>query len=188
MEYQSYQGSVHQLRRLNRYLVIALIALSIAIIAMSFCIYRAIGHKTVTLVPPVLSQQISLSDVTPDQSYIEQMGLFLSSIRLNVTPKNAKKNFDIFLSHVAPESYGYLSSLLYKEEAAIKKGDISAVFYPTDQYIDLNKSALVIDGRLDKYSGERKVSSKEVRFEVVFDYRDGSLLITDFHQVATKKG
>ncbi|MCF6768387.1 type IV conjugative transfer system protein TraE [Thiotrichales bacterium 19S11-10] len=187
MDYQSYQGSVHQLKKLNRYLIIALVAMSLSLIAMSFCVYRAIGYKTVTLVPPLLSQQMSISDIRPDRSYVEQMGLFLTSLRLNVTPLNVDKNFHTLLLHVSPKYYGEMELALDQEAKVIKKGDISAVFYPTGQLLNIADSSLTIAGRIDKYVSSRLISSERKNFKLIFDYKDGSLTIDDFFQLEDQK-
>lgn len=187
MEYQHYQGSVGQLRQLNRYLMIALVAMSVAIAGMGLALYRAIGQKSVVLMPPVLSQQMTISDVMPDASYLQQMGLFLLSLRLNITPSNIENHFATFLTHVNSKAYGKISVALDKEKKAVEQGRITSAWYPHNQAINANDLSVKITGRLDKYVGNRKISSADHSYILVFDYTKGSLSITDYYQIEDKK-
>jgi conjugal transfer pilus assembly protein TraE len=187
MDYQNYQGSIGQLRQLNRYLMIALLAMSVAIAGMGLALYRAIGYKSVVLMPPVLSQQMTISDVMPDASYLQQMGLFLLSLRLNITPSNINNHFETFLSHVNSSVYGAVSVDLDKEKKAVEQGRITSAWYPYNQEINANDLSVKITGRLDKYVGNRRISNKDQTYVLAFDYTKGSLSITDYYQIEDKK-
>ena len=183
MEFSQYQGSLAHFKQVNRYLMIALIAMAMALVGMSIAVYRAIGHKSVVLMPPVLSQQMTISDVMPDASYLQQMGLFLISLRLNITPSNVENHFQTFLTHVHSSIYGQISVDLDAEVKAIQQGRITSAFYPREQSIDADTLAVKITGRLDKYVGNRQISSKDQTYVLVFDYSKGSLTITDYYRL-----
>lgn len=182
MDYQHYQGAISQLKQLNRYLMIALLAMAVAMAGMGLALYRAIGQKSVVLMPPVLSQQMTISDVMPDASYLQQMGLFLLSLRLNVTPSNITNHFETFLTHVHPSAYGEIAKALDKEKEVVEKGRISAAWYPSAQAINPEDLSVKITGRLDKYVGARRISSENHHFVLVFDYTQGSLSMTDYFE------
>ena len=183
MDYEHYQGSVSQFKTLNRYLMLALAGFSLVLVGMSAALYRAIGHKSVVLMPPVLSQQMTISDVMPDASYLQQMGLFLLSLRLNITPSNIDNHFKSFLTHVHPSIYGDISVGLDEEKKAVQAGRITSAWYPHYQAINPEDLSVKITGRLDKYVGNRLISSKEQTYILVFNYRRGSLSIKDYYRL-----
>lgn len=187
MDYEHYQGSVRQLKILNKSLMIALVGMSLVLIGMSGALYRAIGHKSMVLVPPVLSQQMTISDVMPDAAYLQQMGLFLLSLRLNITPSNMENHVKTFLTHVHPKAYGAIAGQLDEEKKAVQTGRITSAWYPHAQSINPNDLSVKITGRLDKYVGSRNISSKDQTFVLVFDYTDGSLSITDYYRLEDEK-
>ena len=186
MDFSQYQGSLMHFKKMNRYLMIALLAMSIALVGMSFAMYRAIGHKSVVLMPPVLSQQMTISDVMPDASYLQQMGLFLISLRLNITPNNVEHNFKTFLDHVNSKIYGQVSVDLDAETQAVQQSRITSAFYPREQSIDADTLSVKITGRLDKYVGNRQISSKDQTYVLTFDYSKGSLTITDYYRLSDR--
>jgi conjugal transfer pilus assembly protein TraE len=188
MEYQQYQGSVAQLKKLNKYLIYALVAMSVALLGMSAAVYRAIGYKSVILMPPVLSQQMTISDVMPDKAYLQQMGLFLVGLRLNITPSNIDNNFKAFLTHVNSKIYGRVSTKLDEEIKTVQKGRITSAFYPREQKINPTNLSVKIMGRLDKYVGNRMISSKDQTYVLAFDYTNGSLSLMDYYSIESTKG
>ncbi|WP_116964216.1 type IV conjugative transfer system protein TraE [Fastidiosibacter lacustris] len=193
MEYQQYQGSLAHFKKMNRYLTIVLLAMAVALVGMSIAVYRAIGHKSVVLMPPVLTQQMTISDVMPDAAYLQQMGLFLVSLRLNITPSNIDNHFKTFLTHVNSSIYGQVSVELDEEIKAVQRGRITSAFYPREQLINPHDLSVKITGRLDKYVGNRQISSKDQTYLLTFDYNQGHLSIIDYYRLesnqdkATKK-
>lgn len=183
MDYEHYQGSVASLKKLNKYLLIAVISLCVVLVGMCAAVYRAIGHKSTVLVPPVLTQQMTISDVMPDKSYLNQMALYLILLRLNVTPDNAQRNFKAFLSHVNSRIYGQMAASLDEDKKAIQQSRITSAFYPSNQEINPQAMSVKITGRLDKYVGKRSVSSKQETYVMTFDYHNGTLSILDYYKL-----
>ena len=186
MKLEVYRGSVESLQKINKLLFSCLIGMCVVLVVMSFALYRAIGYKSTILMPPVLTQQMTISDVMPDVSYLQQMGLYLISLRLNVTPSNVEHNFKAFLLHVRPNIYGLLQSTLNQETKEIENSGTTSAFYPRQQEINIDNLAVKITGRLDKYVGKRQISSRDASFVLVFRYSNGSLSISDYYRIKEK--
>ncbi|WP_119328396.1 type IV conjugative transfer system protein TraE [Cysteiniphilum halobium] len=177
-------ASHHQLGQslgqyVNRWLKIGFIFMSLVSIVLAYALYQTIKHKMVTLVPPVLSHQMSISLIEPDDSYLAQMALFLLGMKLNVSPDNVLLNHRVLKSHTSPKTWGQLNSVLEKEAKDIQEGRISSVFYPSEQEMSIERLQVKVKGMLEKRVGLRLVSHQEVRFIVQFDYYNGSLHVKD---------
>ena len=46
---------------------------AVASVAMTMTVFKVSGHQSRTLMPPVLSEKITVSDISIDQSYLRQM-------------------------------------------------------------------------------------------------------------------
>lgn len=187
MDYQHYQGSLASSKQLNKLLSIFCVCLSVSLIVMGFCVYRAIGYKSTVFVPPVLTQQMTISDVYPDRSYLNQMALYLALLRLNVTPSNIENNFNEFLKRVDSSIFNEMKHHLDQQIKEVQESRISAAFYPRSQKVNVDEKSVFITGMLTKFVGTRLVSSKEASFIFVFSYRNGSLTIKDYYPVKEKR-
>ncbi|GGG09623.1 MULTISPECIES: type IV conjugative transfer system protein TraE [Cysteiniphilum] len=184
-------ASHHQLGQslgqyVNRWLKLGFIFMSLVSVVLSYGLYQTIKHKMVTLIPPVLSHQMSISMVEPDDSYLAQMALFLLGMKLNVSPDNVLLNHKVLKSYTSPKTWGELNSLLEKESKDIQEGRISSVFYPSEQEISIERLQVKVKGMLEKRVGLRLVSHQEVSFVVQFDYYNGSLQVKDIFEVEKK--
>lgn len=175
-------ASHHQLGQslgqyVNRWLKLGFIFMSLVSLVLSYALYQTIKHKMVTLIPPVLSHQMSISMVEPDDSYLAQMALFLLGMKLNVSPDNVLLNHQVLKSYTSPKTWGELNSILEKEAKDIQDGRISSVFYPSEQEISIERLQVKVKGMLEKRVGLRLVSRDEAHFVVQFDYYNGALQV-----------
>ena len=171
-------------KAMNRLLLIAFLFMTTLSVILGLCIYRAIGHKSFTWIPPVINQQFTISDVVPDQSYLNQMGRFLLSLQLDITPSNVIQNHTLLLKYVSSDQYHTLKAFLSSDAQAIISGKTSSAFYPKGApSVDMNKLAIRIQGELKKWSGERALAPEQVTYEIRFSYHNGTLLVQSIHQV-----
>ena len=163
---------------LNRLLLIGFITMSVVAMAMSGLSWYFAKRQLHTLVPPVITQQMSVSAVMPDESYLGQMGLFLLSQFLNVTPHNINANHHVLLRYVNSAQYGAINAMLTKEAEFVKKHETSAVFYALEPEISTENLQIKIPGTLKKWTGNRLVVSEEQVYRLQFSYTNGVLQLT----------
>ncbi|WP_192484662.1 MULTISPECIES: type IV conjugative transfer system protein TraE [Cysteiniphilum] len=172
----------------NRWLKWGCILMSLSVLVLSVMLYQALQHQRTILVPPVMAQKMSISMVNPDESYLIQHGLFLLGLKLNISPNNVDQNHRILKTYITSSAYGELNNLLEAEAKTIKKDQISSVFYPADQVVDLRTLKLKISGILEKRVGKRLVSDNKHDFVLEFAYNNGALQIKNVYEVKDSKG
>lgn len=179
MDKNKYANTLEIAKSLNRLLLIGFFGLVLACVGMGFSIYRLIGHKTVILMPPVMSQQMTVSDVKPDASYLQQMSLFLMGLKLNVTPNNVQYNFELLLDYVDAKAYPSLLDSLSNQAKFVKKQKLSAVFYADDVQVDPKHLMTKVSGVIEKTVGTRRLDPEKVSYLMEYKYNNGVLSIVN---------
>ena len=175
MELKHNKTTLDIVKSLNRLLLVGFMTMSVVAISMSGLTWHFAKRQLHTLVPPVINQQMSVSAVMPDESYLGQMGLFLLTQFLNVTPANIDANHAVLLRYVNSAHYGAISAMLTKEADFVKKHETSAVFYALAPEISVEKLQIKIPGTLKKWTGKRLVVSEEQVYRLQFSYTNGVL-------------
>lgn len=190
MELKTNKMTIEVLKSLNRLLVIGFVGMTIVAVILSLMVYRFSKSQSRTLVPPVISQQMTISDVRPDDSYLTQMALFLLSEYLNVNPANVDGNYAVLLRYVNPAYYSGVDAALTSEAKFVKNPNnkSSAVFYPTDQQVSVENLAVKISGVLKKWAGERLISNEKKTYLLQFSYPNGVLKLNSIQVAGQKEG
>lgn len=175
MELTHNKTTLDIVKSLNRLLLVGFLVMSLTALLMSGLTWYFAKRQLHTLIPPVITQQMSVSAVMPDEAYLGQMGLFLLSQFLNVTPHNINSNHAVLLRYVNSAKYGPISVMLTKEAEFVKKHETSAVFYALEPAIAIEKLQIKIPGTLKKWTGNRLVVSETQTYRLQFSYTNGVL-------------
>ena len=174
-------------RAANKLLLIAFISSLVAVMILSACLYRAIGQKTVTLVPPVMNQRTTVSAVKPDQAYLDMMARYLLGLKLNITPATVQQNHKLLLNYVNHAHYPQIQKILTEDQQAVQKHDISSVFYPDETTSKVSNLTVRISGTLVKKVGERPLKPSQVTYQLQFSYDNGLLKLNAMNQLKKTK-
>jgi len=183
MEKNHYGIALDQVKLLNQLLLIGFIASLLSSIILGLCLYRAIGTKTITFVPPVMTQQSSISAVRPDDAYLEMMSLYYLGLKLNVNPSNVHYYHQLLLIYADPSDYSHIYKILDNEEQAIVKEKISSVFYPDEVTVNPETLTVRVAGKLVKTVGVRPLKPHYYIYEIPYSYDNGLLKFKDMYRI-----
>ena len=183
MELKRYLTGLDKFTLATKVLVGFVFLLLIAVIIQAVMIYQIRNQKQIVLVPPTLTQQMSITGEKVSQSYLQEMALFLLALKLNVTPKTVDGSHQLFEAYVDSKQFGDIETALVNEAREIKKGDISAYFIPTKTEVDANQLMVRVDGFLNKKVGSRKIPQESSSYLVQFNYQAGTLHLVGIEKV-----
>jgi conjugal transfer pilus assembly protein TraE len=156
--------------------VIAILAVAIIVLVTS--LKNAYYNQKVIVLPPVVTDEFTLTGNSYSRSYLEQIALYLSDRLLTISPTTVKSSFDTVLKF-APESVSrLLKESLDKQADTIIKERVYQVFYPT--IFDISPNTLSVSGNLKRFAGN--VYQSEAETTVIFQYyvHYGRIYITSF--------
>lgn len=179
MQKQYFSTVLDMVKALNALLVIGFVFLGIACSVLSVCLYQAMHHKSMTMVPPEIKKPFTVSQAKPDETYLEHMGLFLLGLKYNLTPETVHTNHEMLLGYIHPAHYASLLGRFNQEEKAVREQKISSVFYPDAKTtaISLSSLQMKISGTLKKWVGSRALAPETVTLVLQFDYQQGWLTL-----------
>lgn len=126
---------------------------------------------TTTIMQPSGTDNVDrwVNDKEASQSYLKDITLDLVGWTYTYTPKTIKENHDRLLLTVSPEYYGLLNKYVVKTQEAVRKENISSVFFPGEWAFDTKNLKVVVKGVLKTFSGERPVLNDKT--SILFEYK-----------------
>jgi len=115
--------NVDTLRNSNRLLSFALIALSALLFVTVIGLIRSAGREKVIVVPATIERPITVQGDQVSESYLEQWGLWVAHLILDVSYTSIEVTRNALLKYVHPASHGALSNKLeFEAQAASLSG------------------------------------------------------------------
>ena len=167
------------IKGLNTLLLIGFLVMSAVSVILVLAIYQLSGTQSRTLVPPLLTEPVKISNTQVDASYLKQMSEYFLSLKLNVTPKNVERNFSQLADYIDPRVYHDIRPKLVEEAKAIKSQHISASFFVKECQVAKNRLMVKFNGELRKYVGARALEPEMVTYIVTLSYPHGVLTLLD---------
>lgn len=175
MDFNLSKTKVDIANQVSKILIFALIGITIVAILEGILLFKFKRDAKVIVVPPIITQPFTVSNTSVDQSYLQQMTLFLIGLKLNVTPKTVAATHQLFLDYVAPEVYGAVEKQLIEETEAIKAGDISASFSLSSIIVDAPQLMVKVSGILKRSSGSNILPDDNVTYLVRYELSNGTV-------------
>jgi len=136
------------------------------------------GERTI-LVPPQITRSFGFEGGEVSKEYLEEMGLFISTLLLDMSPASAHFKHKTILKYAVPESYGALKKKLLKDEEYYKELQLSTTFKPAEVTADPQHLTATIKGYLASYMGTDKIQSEEINLRLKFALRGAGLLLEE---------
>ena len=117
-----------QLRAMVFGQAIALVLMSLCLVATLFVIYAMVGRDRVVITPPSIDKTFWVSKDKVSGSYLEQMGSFIAWLTLDVSPESIEWKKQMLLQYVSPDVYGALQTRQDLEAERVRRLNATTQF------------------------------------------------------------
>lgn len=147
--------------------------------------YATSNHTVRTVfVPPNISKTFWVEEKAVSPEYLEQMGLFIAELLLNVQPYSVDYQLNYAKQYLDPRVSGDLSRRLDAAADQTKKGNVSSYFTVSRIQIDeLSRKVAIFGGLEIWYSGQR-ISAKSTVFLMGFSVQNGRFYFNEFRETS----
>ncbi len=149
----------------NEIRFLRLITIMLLVITL-FCAYlAATADKSMKLevnAPPTVVKDFWVSNKYFDENYLQQMGIFLSYMILNVTPTSLEFQLDLLKPYLSSDAYSREEVEINLKKKKYEKYQITTSFTPDRVFTPKNKSIckIEIEGHLSKKIGSKSLPEK----------------------------
>jgi conjugal transfer pilus assembly protein TraE len=164
-------------KAMNALLFITAIALLIANILLTAGIFYAVKQHTVTIVPPKINQEFTLSNHSVDESYLKQMAEYFLYLKLNISPETVGRNYSQLLQYVDTSRYHEVQPKLIAEANRVKQQKISSTLLISKVEVSSATQQVKITGTLKKWVGSRALAEETITYLVTMQYHNVLTLI-----------
>lgn len=134
-------------------------------------------REQVILVPPHHTKSLRVQGTDISQEYLEEMGVYISKLLLDLSPATFMYNHEVLLKYVAPEFYGALKKKLLRDGEQYTKLQLSTNFKPSQVTASPKKLQVDVIGTLTSYIASKEVESTQEIITLEFTQRGGGLLL-----------
>jgi conjugal transfer pilus assembly protein TraE len=112
--------------------------------------------------PPTVVKDFWVSNKYFDDNYLQQMGIFLSYMLLNVTPKSLDFQLELLKPYLAPDAYSQEEVNINLKKKKYEQYQITTSFTPNRVYTpkDKSKCRIEVEGYLSKRIGAKSLPDK----------------------------
>ncbi len=128
-------------------------------------------------VPPQIKRPFWVQGKEFSKEYLEEMGVYLSKLLLDLTPSTFSYNHETLLQYATPESYGSLKSQLLKDGQHYTSLQLSTHFYAAQVIANPQTYEVEVKGTLTNYVSGKQINSSQETVLLKFTERGGGLLL-----------
>ncbi len=133
--------------------------------------------ERIILVPPHITKTFWVDGGTVSKEYLEEMGLYMSKLLLDLSPTSFAYNHETLLKYATPEAYGALKKQLLEDGDYYTKLQLSTHFKPTEVKANPNKLHVEVKGNLTSYVAGKEIHSSLETISLQFSLRGAGLLL-----------
>lgn len=157
------------------------ISLSCNFLTLLIFLFKGDTHRE-TLVPPSINQSFWVEDERVSDTYLVQMGIFMSNLYFNVTPDNVDFNHEQLLKYISSKTFGKMDSQLKIYSERIKNERASTNFSVTDVIPDEKNQRVAFIGVMDTFLGRTHTSKISKIYVFSFGQSGGKTLLIDVRE------
>ncbi|MFW1840543.1 TraE/TraK family type IV conjugative transfer system protein [Acinetobacter gyllenbergii] len=190
MDAESGNKTINSMQARNRSQTIVIFSLVGVIFGLIFVLAIALtNNKTILQFPGKDSQSFIVGNSTANQEYFVNAADYFVNKLYNVTPVNARKNFDSILVATDPRTYPQIKKMLNETETRIVKEGITSVWSSTGafKYLESEKT-VTVEGMLKTYLADRLVSQEPKKLNIKFSMNNGTLTLYSMGEVRENNG
>ena len=166
-------------KAVNKFLLYVTLAQSIAIL---ICVYSLVNHEErIVFVPPNISEKTSIGMTNADATYIKSIGVYVTTLIGNLTPKNIGFVIDALSPIMSPQSYSMIRKQLIAQskDASFKSWVGSTHFEPTDVIYEADTKKVFVPGYMTDINTAGKSNKTQIVYEMKIEMVHGWPQISD---------
>ncbi len=154
---------------------------------LGFSVYSLPKGIKYELVPPGINKSFWVGGDQFDRSHLEEMGLYVTLMMRNVTPKSAKFQGQQLLKIVSPTEYAALSNAIQMNAALIERLNVSTSFMANSFSYDAKfPNRIAMTGVLQTHYSDKTISSTSQVYMVEFQRSaSGRMELKDFRETTS---
>ncbi len=149
--------------------------MTVSILVLSAALF--LKNERTILVPPQINKTLWVEGRTVSKEYLEEMGIYMSKLLLDLSPSSFTYNHETLLKYVAPEAYGALKKQLMEDGEQYTKFDLSTHFKPTQVIANPSTLQVEVKGNLTSYMANKEIKSSLETVSLHFSLRGAGLLL-----------
>jgi conjugal transfer pilus assembly protein TraE len=141
-------------------------------------LYTVATNQSLTVrvnVPATLQKSFWVQRDKASREWVEQMGLFVAQLSLNVTPSSVEYQGKLMLDLVSPSARGAIKKQVDMNALRIQRSNVATFFTPRDSVFDpKNPNRVALKGDLTTVLTDKTVNKRPVTYVVAFAFEDGT--------------
>lgn len=139
-----------------------------------------------TVIPPEISKTFWVEDRKASDSYLEQMGLFILRLALDVTPASGEYQMRQILRYTLPTSYGALEKHLLEQTKRMGRDKVSTSFAVNGVSVNQAQQSVKFNGTLRTMLIDKTVAETLKTYEVRFAFGSGRIYLKELVELDVK--
>lgn len=167
----------------NSFYKLSLLSSGTVNILLAVVLISAINSTRVIVVPPDIEKSFWVESDNVSKDYLEQMGLYISQLELNVTPNSHGYQSKQLLKYIHPSLAGEAESKFMAAGQQLKKDNASTWFRPSMVRVDAVRKQVAITGEYAVTVAEKQVVKLIKTYLAEFEMSGNRLFLTKFDEV-----
>jgi type IV conjugative transfer system protein TraE len=155
------------------------IILACALMVASFTMYKLYTEQKIIIVPTNTTKEFSVTSNSVSEEYLHQIGQYISTALLNVSPNSAKGQFELILDLASPSFYQNLKLELSNQTRYLVENGITSAFWA--KTFKFEKDHIVVHGTKHNIISDKVVEKKEIVLKIYFEVQNGRFYIASFN-------
>lgn len=184
MDHAKHSADLKDVRKRSQALSALAGVLSVSLLLCLVAIVKLIGTERTVVVPPTLNKSFWVTTSKASASYLEQMGIYVAWLILDVSPSTIDWKKDELLTWVAPEQHGAFKVQQEVEAERLKRMNATTYLQPLQFVPDETTQSVVVRGRLKTQVNGQETSTDTKSYLVQFDYEGGRIHLQGFKEIS----
>jgi conjugal transfer pilus assembly protein TraE len=169
MKKESYLNRLSVAADLRRFVFLVLtasIALNFFLVAAVIELPKGVKHE---LVPPLLSKTFWVGGDQFDRAHLEEMGIYVVQLMLNVTPKSVRFQGDQLLKIIDPQYHAELANQIQVNAAMVERLNVATTFMPSSYSYDPKfPNRIAVHGAFQTHFSDKTIGSSSKVYMIEF--------------------
>lgn len=157
------------------------VLLVVAVIQMP----KGVRHE---LVPPSLSKGFWVGTDQFDRNHLEEMGIYVIQLMLNVTPKSVRFQGEQLLKIIDPQHHAELLNQIQVNAAMVERLNVATTFMPVSYSYDVKSpNRIAVHGSFQTHYSDKTIGSSSKTYMVEFGRSaSGKMTLVRFMETSTR--